>query len=818
MFFSRIKLKIEKFNIKKLNIVIALKYSLLYNVIMNIYSYRWRKLSMRMEFLLNDEWLFHKGDIKIDVPIDKGPIYAQSKTERRKAGPASYYYNDKPDRYCEPCDLTSDGWHKVDLPNDYIIAQDNDKNQNNALGYFKYDNAWYRKHFTLSKEYEDKRVLLRFDGIAGKSTIYLNGCLMHHNFSAYNTFELDISDYVYFDKENIIAVYVNTEEFEGWWYQGGGIYRDVWLTVTENVAIDLWGVYAPYEKVSQNEWQVNFETTVVNTSFDKVNVIAKSYIIDKDGKTVAESQGSANIELRDKGVVKYIALVKKPLLWDCDNPNLYTVKTVLLVDENQIDENFTRIGFRTVEISVDKGLLLNGKKTIIKGVCAHQDFGITGIAVTENIARYKVQLMKQMGANGYRTSHYQQTSYYMDAFDEMGFLVMNESRWFESTKESFEQIESLVKRDRNRPSVIFWSTSNEEPNHITNIGEKIHKAIVAHIRKFDKTRYITLAEDRTPETSKVFDHCDVVGINYNLNIYDDVHAMRPNKALFSSECCATGTSRDWNFPSDNNGRLRDKDVDTNHWFLGRSKTWKFLMQRPYVIGAFQWAAVEHRGEATWPRVCSVSGALDLFLQKKGAFYQNKSIWTDEPMVHIVPHWNFSGMEGREILVTVYTNCDELELFLNGESFGKKSIEKYGFGEWNVPYTQGELIVEGYRDGVLVAEHKRITTGKPSKLKLSLVNDVVANGRDVALFLCECVDSEGNIVPDAAEFVKFSAETPAVIIGTGSDNCDHISVALAERKMYMGKICVAVKPQKDQEKLVLTAMSDNCGCCSIEIDF
>ena len=208
---------------------------------------------MRLQISLNDRWRFHKGDITYPTPVDKGPVYAQSKTERKKVGPASYYYYDTPDGYIGERELRNDGWVYTNLPHDYIINQDNDKNENNALGYFHYDNAWYRRHFMLEEAYRDKRLLLRFDGIAGKSTIYLNGCLMYHNFSAYNTFEIDITDYVYFDKENIIAVYVNTEEFEGWWYQGGGIYRDVWLTVTEPVAIDLWGVYAPYKKIGDNK-------------------------------------------------------------------------------------------------------------------------------------------------------------------------------------------------------------------------------------------------------------------------------------------------------------------------------------------------------------------------------------------------------------------------------------------------------------------------------------------------------------------------------------------------------------------------------------
>ena len=639
---------------------------------------------------------------------------------------------------------------------------------------------------------------------------------MYHNFSSYNTIEIDISDNVYYDKENIIAVYVNTEEWEGWWYQGGGIYRDVTLTVTEPVAIDLWGVYAPCRKINDTDWQVNFITTVVNSDYSDCTVTAESQVIDADGNCVAKAKGEGNIELREKGIIKYSTIVENPRLWDLESPNLYIIKTVLKQNDEEIDENITRIGFRMVEVSVDKGLLINGKKTFIKGVCAHQDFGLTGLAVPDNIAKYKIKLIKEMGANGYRTSHYQQTAAYLDACDELGLLVMDEARWFESTEESFKQLESLVKRDRNRPSVIMWSTSNEEPYHTTDVGYRIHKAVAAHIRKLDDTRLITAAEDKTPEKSTIYDECDIVGINYNLSIYDTVHEISPNKVIFASECCATGTSRDWNYDSNSNGRLRDKDTDTNDWFLGREKTWKFLMARPYVIGCYQWIAVEHRGEAMWPAICSKSGALDLFLQKKGAFYQNKSHWTDEPMAHIVPHWNFEGLEGKDILVTVYTNCEELELFLNGQSHGKKQIEKYGHGEWNVPYETGILEVKGYINGKLAATDKRITTGKPVALKLTLDNEFEANGRDIALFTCECIDETGNAVPDASEFVNFSVNAPAVIVGTGSDNCDHNNVANSERKMYMGKIRIAVKPAKDQKNIRLSAFSETCKSDIIEI--
>ena len=772
---------------------------------------------MRTQIQLNDGWLFHKGDIKVARPADKGPTYTQSKTVRKLIGPAAYGYYDKPDSYDLDGDVRSEGWKYVNVPHDYIIDQDNDPSQNNAHGFFKYDNAWYRRHFKLEEDARGKRILLMFEGIAGNSTIYLNGCLMKHNFSSYNSFFVDISANVYFDRENVIAVYVNTEEFEGWWYQGGGIYRDVSLLITDPVAIDVYGVYAPAKKVGEKQWRVDFETTLLNDTYEDRTVTVVSGIYDSDGNKVATAKSEGTVPLREKLTLKYSAEVYNPLLWDTENPNLYTVKTVLTEKDGMTDESTTRIGFRTVELDPEKGLLLNGEKTFIKGLCCHQDFGLTGIAVPQNIAKYKIKLMKEMGANGFRTSHYQNSTATMDALDELGFLVMDETRWFEATEEAMEQLETLVKRDRNRPSVIFWSTGNEEPLQATENGRLIHKAMAAKIKKLDNTRFITAAECHSPDNSTIYDDCDLVGINYNLELYDKIYEQYPDKLFFASECCATGTIRDWNLPSNLNGKIIDKDHDTNNWFKGREKTWKFLKERPYIIGAYQWAAVEHRGEAEWPVVYSKSGAIDLFLQKKGAFYQNKSLWTDEPMAHIVPHWNFKGLEGEPIPVTVYTNCDELELFLNGESLGRKPIEKYGHGEWQVNYVPGTLTVKGYREGKPVAEDQRKTSRSADRLVLRADNKFEANGTDIALFTCECIDEDGLPVPNAAEYVKFSVTAPAKIIGTGSANDDHNRVSLAERRMYAGKISIAVRPAKGQKILELFAESDRCGIAKIILE-
>jgi beta-galactosidase len=426
---------------------------------------------MRIITELNNDWNFHKGDIKIPRPVEKGPVYSQSKNERKLIGPAAYYYFDKPDAFYEEREMRSEGWKSVNLPHDYIINQDNDPTQNNAHGYFKYENAWYRKTIGIqNKGYEDKRLLLQFDGIAGQSVVYVNGRLVKRNYSAYNSFEVDITENVYFDKNNVIAVYVNTDEFEGWWYQGGGIYRDVRLVVTEKTAIDRYGVYAPYEKINETDWKINFETTLVNTDYEDKTAEVISYVIGKNGDVTASARAEAVLERCGKTTVKYSAIVNNPLLWSVNAPNLYQIKTELLLNGEVVDTDLTRIGFRTIELSAEKGFLINGEKTIIKGVNCHQDFGITGLAVPKNIYAYRIKLLKEMGCNGYRTSHYQHPADEMDLFDENGFVVMDETRWFETSEYALEMLDVLVKRDRNRPSVMFWSTGNAERTHITDMG------------------------------------------------------------------------------------------------------------------------------------------------------------------------------------------------------------------------------------------------------------------------------------------------------------------------------------------------------------
>lgn len=765
---------------------------------------------MREKILFDDNWLFHKGDIDIAFPTDKAPTYVQSKTERRHWGPASRYYDCGSEVFKRVGLICTDKWENVNLPHDYIILQEPKESENKALGFFKYENAWYRKKFILTEEDLEKRLTIFFEGIATHATIYLNGCLMKHNFCGYNSFEVNISD-VAEEGENTLAVYVETHDHEGWWYEGGGIYRHVWLCKTEKVAVDLWGVYVRPEKLDQDKWKVRFETEVFNDKFESVYAEVVNTIFDQSGNSVATAYSNTDVLLRDKNTAVCETMVEKPELWDIDRPYLYTVVTDIKVGGQTLDTYKTRFGFRTFELNKDTGFWLNGRRVKIKGMCAHQDFGLTGKAVPDNIHRYKIELIKEMGANGFRTAHYPHSEATMDALDEQGFIVLNETRWFESTDEGKEQLEMLVKRDRNRPSVFFWSVGNEEYHHRTEVGRRIYKNLAAFVKKLDNTRPVTTAVTNDPESAIVHKEVDFIGVNYYLDRYEKMRENFPNIPVLSAECCATPSSRGWYFDdSMEKGKYSAYDKNLAAWCISREVAWKFICERDWVAGEYQWIAFEHRGEAVWPRVCSVSGAIDLFLQKKDAFYQNQSHWIDDkPMVHLLPHWNFVGFEGEIIKVWAYTNCNELELFLNGKSLGKKIIEKYGHGEWEVPYEPGTIKVEARQNGKTVCVDERTTTDKAVKLNLKLDNKVeVANGKDIAIITCYCTDSDGREVPDASPFVEFASNNLGTIVGTGSDNADHNPVYYTNRKMYSGRITVAVRVGNNAGDLKVYAKAEN----------
>ena len=774
---------------------------------------------MREKILFDDNWLFHRGDIDIPFPKVKGPVYTSSKTERMKMGPACKDYVADPYGYSYDKELKGEKWEKVTLPHDYVISQTPCQNENETLGYFKYSNSWYRKEFDCSAEDITKRVSLYFEGIATHAVLYLNGCLIVRNFCGYTSFEADISDYVRVGK-NVIAVYATTQEHEGWWYEGGGIYRHVWLVKSEKVCVDLWGVYIHPKKLSGDSWEIPVETTVLNDTVKTAAVDIIHKIKKSDNSLVCELKTKCEIPPFSKETVCTSGNVKNPDLWNIFSPTLYYVTTEIYIDNILSDSVDNRFGFRTIEVDADRGLFINGIHTVINGVCAHQDFGITGKAVSDNVQRYKIRLIKEMGANGYRTSHYPHSETTMDALDEQGFIVMDETRWFESSADGISQLEMLVKRDRNRPSVFFWSIGNEEPYTTIDEGRRISQRMAAAVKRLDNTRFVTMALSHINEGIRVCENLDVIGINYNLENFDKVHAKYPDKPIISSECCATGTTRGWYFDDcPEKGYASAYDKDTTNWFLGREKTVRFFNERKWVMGSYQWTAFEHRGESTqWPRLCSMSGAIDLYLQKKDAFYQNQSFWIkDRPVLSILPHWNFRGLEGEKINVWAYTNCEEVELFLNGESLGRKNVGNNCHVQWQTAYHPGVIKAVGYNQGKEVIFKTRHTTGNAEQLMLKIENSIKANGKDVAVISCYAVDSDGSEVPDASPLVSFNSNRLGTVIGTGSDNTDIVPVTSTLRKMFSGRITVAVKVGEETGILKVYAHSQGLKSAVLNIE-
>lgn len=782
---------------------------------------------MREKILFDDGWLFHRGDIKPKFPEVKGTAYMSAKTERYHMGPAAVGYFGEADTYDNRREHKSERWECVTLPHDYIIDHDAEEHENCALGFFPYENAWYRKKFTLPAEDQGRRLTLYFEGVATHATVYLNGCLLKHNFCGYTSFEVDITDVALYGEENYLAVYVNTEEHESWWYEGGGIYRHVWLQKTNATALALYGIYVCPQKTGEDTWRLRVENTVRHDEKGGQKLRTVTTIQTREGgEVLATLEARGEVGEYDETTLCATGEVKGPHLWSLEDPFLYRAVTqVFVVDEagveEEVDCDSTHFGFRWLHADPDHGFFLNGKHVVLQGVCGHADCGLTGKAVPDNIHREKVHMLKEMGANAYRCSHYPQAEALMDAFDELGMLVMDETRWFESSDEGLEQLAMVMKRDRNRPSVIFWSIGNEEPLFVTEQGRRIGRRMAALAHKLDSSRYILMANDKTPNRATVYDECELIGINYNLGLFDEVHAQRPGQAIFSSENCATGSTRGWYYPSSpQNAYLSAYDADTNAWFIGREKTWKFLREREWVMGGFQWIAFEHRGEAAWPRLCSQSGAIDLYWQKKDAFYQNRSFWTSEAMVHLLPHWNFVGREGEEITVWAYTNCEEAELFLNGESLGRVAVEPYGHAEWRVPYAPGVLSCKAYRGGACVACDQKETSGRAARLALRLENKepLHAGGRDMAIVTCYVLDEEGREVPDAAlPLVCFMTDGNGTIHSTGSDICDHNNLLLPNRRMRAGRVTAAVRTGSKVGSMRVYAEADGLATASLTVE-
>ena len=687
-------------------------------------------------------------------------------------------------------------WKTVDLPHDWVVDLPFAEEASHSHGYkqvgYEYPKTsvgWYRKVFTVPAEDYGKHIWLQFDGIFRDAQIWVNGFYLGHEKSGYATQTYDISEYLNYGEENLVCVRADATFEEGWFYEGAGIYRHVWLNKASKVHVAPFGTFVysefavPYSLRGNagedfSHASVQIETTVQNMGVQPQTYTLKHTLIDAEGKEAGSCEADgAMVAGKDSHRSKASIPVENPHLWSCDDPYLYKVVTEVFVDGTLTDTYETTTGIRHIRFDNDHGFFLNGEPVKLKGVNIHQDHAGVGSGIPDGLQEWRLLQLKKFGCNAYRSSHNPMTPEMLDACDRLGFLVIEENRLTGINKEHIDLLERMIRRDRNHPCIILWSAGNEEWGiEWKDFGRRIAESMREYCHRFDPTRLMTVASSSGPT---IIEPADVAGYNYILqNPVEKHRADYPERcALGSEETTGCGTrgvyfetpmGRGRNAVEAGDGRM----VSLNRYKHGPDSVynciergWKFYAERPYLAGVFYWTGFDYRGEPNpmvFPATSSEFGILDYCgFPKDEAFYL-KSWWTDEPVLHILPHWNLDGHEGEKVSVWVYSNCDEVQLVVNGKKLARKKMPVNGHLEWEATYKPGYVKAVGYRSGKKVMETKIETAGKAvdAVWTYETVGDItVANVR--------MVDDKGRFVPTACEEMVFTAPEGMSILGWGN---------------------------------------------------
>lgn len=717
----------------------------------------------RETILFDSDWRFHLGDIVPTPPHAHEETYLSTKAGAAP-GAASPGYNDN-------------DWRLLDLPHDFVVEGPFDEANNVSQGYRPKGVGWYRKSFRLEESDAGKHIELQFGGIATTATIWVNGNIVRHNWSGYDSAYIDITPFARFGGRNVVAVRADSSPFQGWWYEGGGIYRHVWLVKRAPVHLITDGVYAHPRHKGGEDWEIPVEATLENIGEHPADATVETVVIDPDGKLVARGSGTVRVGPLDQGIARFTIPVGAPRRWSIEEPTLYQVRTSVQLGGETIDEDAAQIGFRTQRFDPAQGFFLNDSHLKIKGVCIHQDHAGLGVALPDSIIDFRVRRLKEMGCNAIRSSHNAPTRELLDACDRHGLMVMDENRLFNSSPDYMRILEWMVRRDRNHPSIILWSVFNEEPLQGTAQGYEMVRRMAAVVKRLDDTRPVTAAMNNGMYSPvNVSQAVDVVGFNYQIDQYDKYHAAHPEKPLTSSEDTSAVMTRG-EYASDRKGRhvLASYDDEAQPWGATHRAAWKAVATRPYVAGAFVWTGFDYRGEPQpfeWPTVNSSFGAMDLCGFPKTAYYIHQAQWiTDKPVLAIAPHWNWAGREGQPIRVMVMANVEEVALLLNGRLISTQKVDPYEMNQWQVPYAPGRLEAIGRSKGRTVAHVMVETTGAPASLRLTPDRaTLTGDGRDAMPVTVEALDAKGRPVPTANLAVDFAISGGRIIgLGNGDAN-------------------------------------------------
>ena len=755
--------------------------------------------------------------------------------------------------------LKDDDWRKLDLPHDWSIEGEFSKDHPATPGGGALPGGigWYRKSFFVPESEKEKLFFIDFDGIYRNSEVWINGNYLGKRPYGYISFRYELTPYLKFGDKNVIAVKVdNSQQPNSRWYSGSGIYRNVWLTKTNKIYVDHWGTFITTPSVNENFAKVSIQIKVRNV-FDKaVPIKVITEIFDSKNKKVGEVESQSNLNANSLIELHQEVEIKNLELWSIEKPNLYKAISIIESEGKQFDDYETIFGIRTFEFNAEKGFFLNGKQVKIKGVCNHHDLGCLGAAINERALERQLEILKNMGVNAIRTSHNPPAPELLNLCDRMGFIVMDEAfDMWKTKKTEFDyaldwdkwykrDLEDMILRDRNHPSVIIWSIGNEVMEQWIrddSIGIVLTKELTKIVKNLDSTRPVTAAcNGPEPENPLIKANVlDLIGFNYHQHLFEDFPKTYPNKKFIATETTsALATRGHYDMPSDSIRRwpkrwdlpLTEGNPDNTcsaydncsaPWGSTHEETWKIIKKHDFLSGMFIWTGFDYLGEPTpysWPSRSSYFGIVDLAGFPKDVYYMYQSEWTDKPVLHVFPHWNWK--EGQLIDVWAYTNCDEVELFLNGKSMGTK--RKTGDDihlMWRLKFTPGILKAVGRKDGKEILTREIKTADKPYKIFLEADRNVIkADGKDLSFVTVKILDKDGTLVPYADNLVNFEITGEGKIAGVDNGSqTSHEPFKANYRKAFNGLCLAVIQSNGKAGKIKLTAKSENLLPASIEIE-
>ncbi len=712
-------------------------------------------------------------------------------------------------------------WRTLDLPHDWAVelpfVDDKDLGPHGfkPLGrrFPETSVGWYRREFEIPAADEGRRITIDFDGAFRSVIVFVNGCFIGRNDNGYAPFSFDVSDFLYYGGKNYIVLRVDASMGDGWFYEGAGVYRHIWLTKTDAVHLSQWESYVR-PALNGNTATLSLATIVKNEGKQASGAKVAWKILDASGATVATVEAPVQQVAAD-GTANFTATAKlnRPALWSVDEPNLYSAIVTVESAGKPVDAERIAFGIRTAEFTADKGFFLNGKPLKIQGTCNHQDHAGVGAALPHRLQYFRVGVLKEMGCNGVRTSHNMPTPEWVEACDRMGVVMMCETRQKSANPEGMRQLETMIKRYRNSPSIILWSIGNEEwhlQSDMPTQGARIGADMVRLCHELDPTRVVSAAVNGDNEKG-VSDALDIIGFNYNLKVPDKYHAGHPKKACYGSETSSAISTRGI-YSTDKLRNWVNSYTGVVPWGETPEEWWTFYGTRDWLAGGFAWTGFDYRGEPTpygWPSVNSQFGIVDMCGFPKDYFFYYKAWWRNEPSLHLFPHWNWEGREGDEIPVWVYTNAEEVELFVNGKSVGSQKVPHLGHVAWKVRYEPGSIEARASKGGQVVLTEKRDTTGGSAQIRLTADRtEIDANGEDVTMIKVEVLDKEGRLVPTADDHIKFavSGEGRLIGVGNGDPNCQE-SDKEPKRSVFNGLAQVILQSTKRPGEIHIEATKD-----------